>query len=56
MLEVVVMVVEGLILFHRSIQVTEVLIPPRFNALCNRGDSERGVTTLRFENLGGRRH
>jgi hypothetical protein len=49
-------VVEGLILFHRGVQVTEGFIPPSFNALCNRGNFERGMATLRFEILRGRMH
>jgi hypothetical protein len=49
-------VVEGLILFHRGVKVTERFVPPWFNTLCNRGDVERGTATLRLETLRGRMH
>jgi hypothetical protein len=58
MLEVATVVqglIQGLILFHRGVQVTEGFIPPSFS-LCNRGDGERGAATLRFEILRGGMH
>jgi hypothetical protein len=44
-------VIEGPILFHSGIQVTEGFIPLNFNVICKHGSCERGVATLCLEIL-----